>query len=125
MLALWKDKIAVTRYPVGDYVNGIYVDGVPTEIEIKKCSVQATTAERERLVNDGGAGLTGLIAIYTKEPLYTFIQNNTLTRSDRVTWNGSAYEVFDTSNWNKGLKRTEHYHTIARRIEETDEGTDC
>jgi hypothetical protein len=85
----FRKPVTITRYAAGSYVNGTYVSGTSSTLNIQ-ASIQPMKSE-EMVTETQGRRLSDFIKIYTDTNINT-AKESIGQQPDELTWRGSVYE---------------------------------
>ena len=100
-LPLGQQAATVTRFTVGDYTSGDYVDAVESTFDISG-SFQFQQGRERQLAEEGSRNVARLkLYCGTDQPTLDTASNTpgALRRADRILLNGRNYEVTEVFDW--------------------------
>lgn len=97
----------------GGYVNGRWVDNIPTPLSFKANVQPVSYEELQRLPE--GLRDKDMILLMTQFSLRTANQRTGM-QPDYITWQGDSYQVQKVSAFQMGV--SDHYEVYAMRVEE-------
>lgn len=103
--------VPVKRPPAGDYVDGVWVEGAPSNFDIK-ASVQPASGEDMESLPENRRTLA-TYRLYTDIHLLENLEG--VRNPDVVTLFGEDYEVTKVFPWRNGI--IDHYKILATRIQ--------
>lgn len=117
MAVNFQDAITITRYNAGVYTNGEWVPaGTPSASVAVTGNIQgASSKDRELIAREFGQSVDGLICLRTNEALYT-VAKSPARVADRLTWQGSTYEVIRTE-YRGTIVAVAHHKSHARLVD--------
>lgn len=107
----FESGITVKRYAAATLIKGVYQAVTPTTFTIT-ASIQPASGDEVMTLPEGDREKE-LLAVFTNTALRT-IDQDTKTEADRITWEGSDYEVIKVSPWKMGA--LDHYECIVARV---------
>jgi len=111
-MSLPQHTLTVTRYSAGSLVKGRWVEGTPSTFTIK-ASVQPLRGKDIELLPEGRR--TGFSQVlFTDTELKIITEGATPVNADRVSIDGSSFEVLHVEPWNN-LGTLNHYRAIVTR----------
>ncbi len=105
----WLEKVVITRVGPGAYVDGVWVEGAPTTINILSV-VQNATADDLILLPEG-TRTSETVKLHTVSPVKTVSEVGE-TNADTFQYDGDTYRIFDVYRRKIG----NYYKAIAIRI---------
>lgn len=111
--AIFRKPLSVTRYAPGAYVDGFWVEGAPSTIQIT-ASVQPASAEDMQTLPEGRR-LTGAYRLFTDDTLFVADGQQ---QADVVQIDGHPYETMTTAHWHNGIVPHRSY-LVSRVVEGT------
>ena len=109
-LARWTEKIELTRFSSGTYVNGVWVNGSSTTTQINAV-VQNAQADDLILLKEGTRS-TEAIKIHTTTKVKTVSEYGD-SNADVFSYNGRTYKIYDVFERKIG----NYYRAVAIRID--------
>lgn len=109
----------IVRRESGEYVDGQYVRGEPTNINIMANIQPAKFDEIKKMID--GEITEDWLKIFTKSPLRTKREGDNGWDADRLIYFDEIYEIRKVKVWQQG-HNTDHYHAVAARVELAPEG---
>lgn len=113
-----KIPVTIFRYPQGDYINGDWVVGPPTEVPIE-ANIQPMSYH-ETLQFLESERTKKWCNVWTESLVRTNREGLTGWNADLFYWQGDLYEVRKVQSWSMGVLN--HYHAQACRLEITPDG---
>ena len=111
-----RTTLTVTRAGTGSRVNGRYVPGTPTTVEVV-ANVQPYQRRSGEVSIPEGDRDRSLLKIFAREPLRAVVEGNPSSVADTFTWNGETYEVIQVQYWGMGMMN--HWECLAIKKERT------
>ena len=112
----FNSNITVLRQSAGGYNdNGVFIDGVTTELTISANVQPLNSREREQYTQilQGGNRSVKLVKIYSATPLLLDAQTTGQT-ADVILWRGAPYKVVMAEEWQSNI--ISHYRYIAQEL---------
>jgi len=113
----FRTTITLRRLSVGSYVNGVWVEGSPTDSTIT-ASIQPITGEEMQELPEARRE-SETYNMYTSTTILTVQQAGSNQNPDRVLFFGKEFEVFDVRPWQNNTNFTivNHYRYFCSRID--------
>lgn len=108
--ARWTEKIELTRFSSGTYVDGVWVNGSSTIIQINAV-VQNAQADDLILLPEGSRS-SEAVKIHTVTKVKTVSENGE-SNADIFSYNGKTYKIYDVFERKIG----NYYKAVAIRID--------
>jgi hypothetical protein len=107
-----RQNLVGARFTGGGRVDGKWVSGSTTPLEIK-ASIQPLTAKEMQSLPEGRRASGQAYRLYSDDVLQT-VQNNPDEQPDQVTLYSEQYELYSSKVWNNDI--INHYKYIATRL---------
>lgn len=108
--------LEVTRTSAGSRVNGRYVPGATSIVEVV-ANVQPYQRRSGEVSIAEGDRDRSLLKIFAKERMVAVTEGNPSVVADTFLWNGETYEVIQVQYW--GMGNMDHYECLAIKKERT------
>lgn len=113
----FRSPITLRRFSAGSYVNGVWVEGTPTDSTIT-ASIQPITGEEMQELPLARRESESY-KMYTSTKVETVEEAGSNLNADRVLFNGKEFEVHLVNPWqnNSNFNIVNHYEYFILRID--------